>query len=142
MKRYFEAFSSEQIRVYLYDDLRDKPIELLQEIFDFLKVDNKFTPDLSTKYNISQLKRVPRNTRLHNFLTKDNYIKSVLKIFFPIKLRQTITGYLNKKNITQAKEPFKPSFSAQLRTQLIEEYKEDIFNLQALINHDLSRWLE
>lgn len=142
MKRYFDTFSTKQIRIYLYEDIRDEPLKTVQDIFKFLNVDRDFTPDFSQKYNVSQIKRMPRNTKLHNFLTQDNPIKSFLKVFLSNNLRKTITGYLRKKNTIKVNGAFKPSFSPQVRQQLMEEYREDILKLENLMNRDLSKWLE
>ncbi|MGB3514641.1 MAG: sulfotransferase [Microcoleaceae cyanobacterium] len=142
LKRYFDDFLSEQIRIYLYEDIRDEPLKTVQDIFKFLNVDRNFTPDFSQKYNVSQIKRMPRNTKLHNFLTQDNPIKSFFKVLFPVELRKIITGYIKKKNTVRVSESFKPSLSPQVRQQLLEEYREDILNLQTLIERDLSAWLK
>ncbi|MCL2930756.1 MAG: hypothetical protein MGG11_00140 [Trichodesmium sp. MAG_R03] len=113
----------------------------MQDIFKFLNVDNNFTPDLSQKYNVTQIKRMPRNTQLHNFLNQENPIKSFFKVLFPVELRKIMREIIREKNTVQVREPFKPSLSPQFRQQLLEEYREDLLNLQTLIDRDLSAWL-
>jgi hypothetical protein len=51
VKRYFDVFGQDQVKVYLYDDLRGKPSSMLGDIFRFLDVDETFVPDLSIEHN-------------------------------------------------------------------------------------------
>jgi hypothetical protein len=139
LKRYFDTFSQSQIRVYLFEDLATKPIEVVQNIFQFLEVDDTFVPDLSTQYNASIVPSnkaaVKKNEILHTFLTKTNPIKSILKPLLPVKQRQRLKTNLIATNLA------KPTLALELRQKLLEEYREDILKLQDLIQRDLSQWL-
>ena len=133
LKRYYDIFNRSHIKVYLYEDLNKRPLELVQDIFNFLGVDETFMPDMTTKHNVSA---IPKNRALHTFLTKKNPIKSALKLLFPKELRENITTSLKARNIG------KPELSPRLREELQREYRQDILNLQDLIQRDLSHWLE
>lgn len=132
LSAYYEQFDPQKIRVFLYEDLRSNPINLAQDIFRFLGVDDSFIPDISEKYNISKL---PNNQTLHQMLTKPNPIRSFLRPLFPKAMRQQIKSFLKEKNKT------KPQLDPQIRAQLIQDYKDDILKLQDLIQRDLSHWL-
>lgn len=55
LERFFEHFDRDQIGVYFYDDVKDRPRQLIQEIYSFLQVDTEFVPeDLATPLNKSQ----------------------------------------------------------------------------------------
>jgi len=133
LKRYFESFDSSQIRVYLYEELRENPISIAQDIFKFLSVDNKFVPDTDQRYNLTGL---PKNKSIKELINNPNPMKSILKPFLPKQLREYLKSYLKEKNM------FKPKLEPDLRRQLIEEYRDDILKLQELIQRDLSKWLE
>ena len=133
LKRYFETFDNSKIMVCLYEDLSDRPISLMQDIFRFLSVKTTFVPDISEKQNISF---VPKNRTLKALLTKRHPVKSVIKPFIPKKLRHQAVNHLEDWNRC------KPKLSPKLRKQLIEEYREDILKLQELIMRDLSGWLQ
>ncbi|MBZ8182773.1 sulfotransferase [Oscillatoria salina] len=45
LQQYFDLFPTRQIRVYLYDDLQENSLEMIQDIFSFLEVDSSFVPD-------------------------------------------------------------------------------------------------
>jgi len=43
---YYDLFPREQIKILLYDDLKDAPHPLLRDLFHFLDVDENFTPEI------------------------------------------------------------------------------------------------
>ena len=133
LRRYFDKFDRDQIRVYLYDDWKVNNIRILQDIFHFLNVDDRFVPDVSIKHNVSS---IPRSIALHKFLTKQNLIKSVLEPFLPRRVRRRAFVSLMNQNLTR------PQLSLELRNQLVGVYQQDILRLQDLIERDLSKWLE
>jgi hypothetical protein len=133
LQPYYEKFDPKQIKIYLYEDFIAKPIELVQNSFEFLEVDPTFVPNMEEKYNVSQ---IPRNQALHKFLNKPNRIKSLIKPFLPLKFRQNLQQQAKQKIL------FKPELKPSIRSQLIREYREDILKLQDLIQQDLSLWLK
>ncbi len=133
LKRYFDTFDHEQIRVYLFEDLHKNPVGLLQDIFQFIGVDNSFVPNTSMKAKVS---RVPKNRTLQNFLEKPNLIKDVLRLVLPANFRKPMAARTYRKNISD-----QPKLSPEIRQQLIQVYQEDILHLQDLIQRDLSKWL-
>ncbi len=134
LKRYFDQFDRNQLKVYLYEDLQSDPIGLMQDIFQFLGVDETFVPDTSQKHNVSL---IPRNKVLNKLFRQPNSIKSILKPFLPSRLRKQVKTNLINLNLQK-----KPQLQPEVRKQLIEEYREDILKLQELIQRDLSRWLK
>ena len=53
IKRYFDTFPHEQIKLYLYDQFSSNPLEVMRDIFKFLEVDDNFAPDLEKRYNVA-----------------------------------------------------------------------------------------
>ena len=132
LKRYFDLFDQDQIRIYIYDDFCTRPVEVIQDIFRFLEIDANFIPDTSVKPNVSG---VPQNKVLHAFLRQSNPLKTLLKTLLTAKLRKKIANNLMNLNLS------KPQLSPEIRNQLVEVFREDIVQLQDLINRDLSAWL-
>lgn len=133
LKVYYDTFDRDQIRIYLYDDWKSDNLKVLQDMFRFLNVDERFVPDLSMRYKDF---RVPRSKAIHQFLKNPHPIKTVFKPFFPKKFRRKSTEGLLNLNL------FKPHLKPKVRRQLTEVYREDIMKLQDLIRRDLSSWLE
>ncbi|GAB4528860.1 MAG: sulfotransferase [Pleurocapsa sp.] len=133
LKPYYDTFSPQQIKIFLYEDFVFNPQQVLQDIFQFLEINENFPLDLSKKHNVSQ---IPRNKTWHKFINQPNPIKSLIKPLMPLKFRQ------NLKQNAQTKNLYKPQLDPQVRQQLIAEYREDILQLEQLINRDLSQWLK
>jgi hypothetical protein len=133
LTRYYELFGQDQIRVYLYEDLKEDPVGTMQSIFRFLEVDDAFVPDTSLKYNVSG---IPRSRALQTFVEKPNPFKTVLKPFLPEGLRRRIRENLRQRNLS-----IPPPMPEDVRKKLTEAYREDILKLQDLIGRDLSGWL-
>jgi hypothetical protein len=134
LKRYYDRFSPEQIRVSLYEDFKSDPVGLMKGIFEFLDVDRAFVPDTSQRHNISL---APRNRAWHRFLTESNIIKKALKPFIPSGWRENLVQSLKDRNLGTP-----PEMPAELRHECIELYREEINNLEVLLQRDLSHWLE
>lgn len=130
LSRYWEYFSRSQLRVYLYEDLRNSPNWLLRDIFEFLEVDPNVAIDYSKQYNVTYY---PPNALLHSLLKDANPCKSVIKNLLPGSAVQTIKDKLYRSS--------KPTFPPTLRRQLTLAYREDILRLQDRIGRDLSTWL-
>ncbi len=127
LKQYLDAFGESQIRIYLYEDFRENPLLVCQDIFRFLDVDDTFAPDVSTRHNVY---RVPKTGMLRLLLSQRR--RSALKRFLPRSLRAPLAGALLAR----------PQFPAHVREQLVEEYRDDVLRLQRLIGRDLSSWLQ
>ena len=134
LKNYYDRFPREQIRVYLYNDWQREPLTILRDIFQFLGVDDQFIPDISVRYNIGQL---PRSQHLLRFLINPKHpLKNLIKPLVPFPIRQRLIRSLHKANLTTP-----PPLDPQLRRQLTERYRDDIRQLESLIERDLSAWL-
>lgn len=136
IQRYLQVFDRNQLKIYPYDRFKQNPTGILQDIFQFLEVDDKFIPDMSERYNVSGM---PQNSTLNKLMVKPNPIKSTINQMLPKEIRRGISNRLKQWNFRGYKKPPMPP---EIRQQLLREYREDILKLQELIHHDLSHWLE
>ncbi len=137
LKRYFDAFGRDSVKVYLYEDLGDAPLDTLRDAFRLLGVDDTFVPDVSLKRNVSGS---PRYKTLDRFLRRPSFVKEALKLYLPAGLRWRLSKAFDDLKTRNLVGP--PPVQPELRQQLIEAYREDVLKLQPLIGRDLSRWLE
>jgi Sulfotransferase family len=135
LKRYYDMFEPEQIKVFLYEDLKEDPLGLVQSAYRFLGVDDTFIPDVSLRYMPSG---IPKSKGLQTFLSRPNPLKSVLKLVVPRGLRRDLSAYAENRNIAGPPPPIEEN----VRKELIDSYREDILKLEDLIGRDLSKWLE
>ena len=126
---YFNLFSKEQIRIYLYDEFVAKPAVVLKDIFTFLDVDETFTPNLEKKYNASSVRRYAESP------TIDKTLHFAERGFRKLKLSSA-------EKIVHNHRIYKPVFAAETRKKLINYYADEISALEKLLNRDLSKWRE
>ena len=136
VKSYFDTFDRQQIKIYLYEDFQTNCDTFLQDLWQFLGVDDSFIPDMTQQLNVSA---IPKNNTLNKLLMRPNGLKSAIKSLLPITIRSYLADQLKNWNYNQYQ---KPEMSPEIRTQLTLTYKEDILKLQELIEQDLSHWLK
>ncbi|HET7481212.1 MAG TPA: sulfotransferase, partial [Rubrobacteraceae bacterium] len=136
LRPYFDLFERDQIRVYLQEDLHSDPLSVVQDVFRFLNIDDSYVPDVTKKHNGSG---IPKNKMLETLLGRPNPLKSILKETLPEKQRAHISARFARMRSRNLARP--PQLPAELRARLVEKYREDILNLQGLIQRDLSSWL-
>lgn len=130
VKWYLEVFPKEQVKIYLFDDYKANPTDILQDLSKFLGVDN-FNFDTNEKYNEAGM---PRFSKINYFINQTGIISFAKKIF-PHHWRAPLKKMLYRgDNIPKLKEEDKH--------WLINYYKEDVLKLQGLIDKDLSKWLK
>lgn len=135
LKRYFDIFERSQIKIYLYQDFKDSPLQVLQNIFQFLEVETNFLPNIEDKFNVSA---VPKNILLNKMILKPNLVKSLFKSVIPHTLSRQISYFFLQWNFRQSS---KQIMSIEVRQKLSLAYREDILKLQDLIQKDLTAWL-
>src|SRR5215208_4693193 len=137
LERYFDVFGRERVKVYLYEDLSNGPVGVLQDTFRFLEVNDSFVPDVSLRRNVSGS---PRYKTLDKILRRPSPIKDALKLYLPAGLRWRLSRAfddLKSRNLVQP-----PAVEPEIKRRLRGTYREDVLNLQELIYRDLSEWLE
>lgn len=127
LSRYYALFPASRIRVYLYEDLRDNPLEMIRDICRFLGVDDAFTPDMSIRYNVSG---EPRNGLVGSCLKAARPVRRWIERHAPARLLGTVRDAMLKR----------PGLDPDLRRQLMDECRCDILQLQDLIQRDLTHW--
>ena len=133
LSRYYERFPTEQIRVFLYEDLDRDPHGFLRELFRFLGVDDAFQPDVSVRWNPSGR---PRSRRFQRVLTGHHPVKEAVKRVIPPEWGHRVIDRIQVANLER------PPLSPETRADLVAGYEDDIRRLEQLIGRDLSGWLD
>lgn len=142
LKRYYDIFDKNQIRVYLFENFSRYTADVLRDLFTFLEVDNTFIPDLTVKHNVGSEQIILKNKTINDFLVKKSMIKSALMHITPDIFISMLKKRILKHNTDYAKNIVKSRLPVETRMRLISEYHEDITQLQELIGRDLSHWLK
>jgi hypothetical protein len=134
LSRYYDLFSREQIKVLIYDDFKDSPMDIIREVFQFLEVDSGFKPDMAIKHNKSG---IPKHAFLHKLLSNRQLVNTLgapLKLMLPKHFRRQALERVKNRNLV------KPELEQKIRNKLIEIYRQDIEILEGIIGRDLSSW--
>ena len=135
LKRYRARFPEAQIGVFLYDDLKEDLPGFMRQVFAFLEIDQEFDPRLAEHINASGN---PRSRFLHRFLTGNNAVKEALKPLVPYRARvvtRNIRTNIANRNLVSA-----PAMSNEVRRELLDRFRDDIHELEQMIDRDLSGW--
>ncbi len=142
LKTYYQLFDKDQIQVILYDDFKTDPLKVVQNIYDFIGVNNWYEPDFNTEYNVSG---IIKNPALDRLIGQKSVIKELAGKMSP-KIKEAVTNNQQLKkwvNQLRKKNLVKVPISTETRNAMIQEiYGHDIERLQELINQDLTNWLK
>jgi hypothetical protein len=131
VKRWLNTFPKENIRIFLFDELKENPINLVINILKFLEVDDSVYINTERKYNIVS---VPRFQRINNFFTKSG-IRNFFSNLLSDKMKQNIRRFwFGNKSIVK--------LNNQARELLLPYFEDDIKKLERIIDRDLSGWFK
>jgi hypothetical protein len=142
LKRYYDNFPKENIRVYLYENFIGDTAAVVEDIFKFLEIDATVKVATDIVYNKSG---TVKNKAVDNLVGQNSAIIVALKKVAPglhrwMKDNVLINRWLynlRNKNLQKA------DFSPKLRKDIVDKiYAEDIKKLSVLIGQDLSHWLK
>lgn len=146
---FLKFFPKEQILILIYEDIEKNPLGFIQKIYKFLGVDSNFIPPsinrkvfpttknllfmpFFSKANLEKTATFLRNRRA-NILIK--FLRTAkISSFVYFLLRRNIRDYS-----TAVPSP-KPAMNLETRQYLRGVYREEIKNLEKLINRNLNFW--
>lgn len=136
LMRFYDRFSSNQIKVLLYDDFRDNPVGVVRDVFSFIQVDPDFVPDMSAKPNVSGIPKSSLAQKLMYLLfIKRNPIKKIARLTLPESVRWRFTTTVRNRNLRRV--PLPPKLRRDLTNRY---YKSEIEKLEVLLNRNLRAW--
>jgi len=125
------AFGAERVRVWLFDDLVDRPHRTVREVFEYLGVDPTAPVDLTAVHNRSG---VPRSAALHRVLPGHQRRRQLAAVLPPPVRRAA----QRVRQLNQAPPPeLPPEVAARLRAL----YRDDVCRLEEILGRDLQSWL-
>jgi hypothetical protein len=131
LKRYFDLFPRDQIKIYLFEEFKQNTAKVVVDLFAFLGVDPNVSLDTSVRHNPAA---VPKFRMLNRLLYSPSLTRVARSLFPGMK---GAFQYLRYSNLRPA-----PKLPGDLRAELLKLYREDILKLQELLDRDLSLWLE
>ncbi|MFO0944656.1 MAG: sulfotransferase [Planctomycetota bacterium] len=131
LKRVFTHFPREQVKIFLYEDIEQKPERLLVELFQFLDIDSTYRP--------------PETRKRYNRILFPESQKFLAKIgmgFVVEMVKKTPVGDL-VKNYFHSRARIDALHEVEIAdvSHFREAFREDILELQEMLGRDLSAWL-
>jgi len=131
VKRLYDILGKDNVKVIIFDDLKEDTIKVLEDTYKFLGIENNNSEIAKTIY----LKNpgVSRMKILHNIYMNNKVIKTIKKIFINTKIHN-VKKYIHKIIYK------KLSVSPEIYGYLYQYYTDDIIKLEKLLEMKLDRW--
>ena len=134
VKRYYDRFEPEQIKVVVFEEFKSDNERIYREILDFLGVDPNFTPEYGTVNANKEVKFKAINDLVNSPLLK-NISKNLLSQEFNEFIRDNIV-----EKFLWHQAP-KVSMPEDIRLKLMQEYYPQVTQISDLIGVDLvAKW--
>jgi len=144
LKKYFEVFNAEQIKILIFEEVINDPQKYIKELYEFLGVDKEFVPPSLNKkvnktvvYNLKYpvIRKLLKSIK--NTVLSVPYGEKINKRIKKSKLDNKIMSkMLDKQEITA----FRQNITPEERKYLTSLFQDDIVRLEGLLGRDLSIW--
>ena len=135
VKRYFDAFGRERVKVILFDELKANTGRIYANTLEFLGADPEFVPD----FDVHNASAPTSNSWLYR-RWKASTLRYRVRSLAPQGVYDSIRK-MRKQSLQRAarRQPRAP-LDPELRAQLVTQFTPEIDRLEALIGRDLSAW--
>ncbi|MEP6467602.1 MAG: sulfotransferase domain-containing protein, partial [Parafilimonas sp.] len=147
IKNCLQFFSKQQLLVLDYDDLKNKPHELLKNVFRFLNIDESFTPNLDAKNVTGELKsKYLQQSIIKKSSTKKWIIDHLIDPWLPVNKRKLLKNKMFELNTSKQKQPVadvqvSEETLKKIKARLKEFYLHDTAQLDELLGTGFySKW--
>ncbi|MEY2477451.1 MAG: hypothetical protein QOG87_2766 [Actinomycetota bacterium] len=129
--RYFGLFPRSHVRVHLYEDFAADPAAVTKDVLEFVGVTvGDFEPDVSLRFNPGG---IPRSARLHDVVGNNSLLRRAM-MRLPAKVGRDVLVRVINRNLA------KPGMPADIRAELVEEFRPEVERLEVLLGRDLASW--
>jgi len=132
--RWFDTFPREQIHVILFEEFRERPAEVVSDLYSFLGVDPAFPVDADLRRNRSGQIRNPLARAAWN---RTATLRAVVAPWLPLRLRGRFFTWVASLPRTKAS---KPPLDPAIRARLTAELEDEIRALESLLDRNLDLW--
>lgn len=142
LKKYF---SDDNILILFYEDIKSKPEQVINKVYTFLEIDNQFNPDLKALNKTGSVRfKFIKDLVYNNNPIKKFLLKYVFDVIVPYDLKYrikiSILRFITKKDSFKSKNKPENKINNETRCFMYGLLKNDIENLENLLNKDLSNW--
>jgi hypothetical protein len=134
----FEVFGRPRVHVHLSEDLRARPLELVQGLYSLLGVDPRFRPDLERGANRASAARSQGLARLMGrVFDSRSRAKRALRACVPERVALALRQELVRWN----ERPFEvPPLEPETRSRLLTRFRDSNGRVAEILGRDLAAW--
>jgi hypothetical protein len=132
VRRFLETFGNENVRIYIFEEFAKDPRAICRDIFNFLDVDPDFKPAIA----IHNEARLPVSARLQFWL------RNRASRYLPFLSSRLRRKFLERLMALNTKLGSTPQRDTETEARLLERYREDIRQLEQILERDLSFWFD
>jgi hypothetical protein len=138
VQRYFDLFEQAQIKVIIYDDLKQDVAQVYRETCSFLDVD----PNVSVPLGVFNSHKRVRSRRLRDFTRQPPPVApGWAKKLVPLRMRKKLMWSVVKVALRfNTKYEQRAPMPDELRSRLQAEFAPEVERLSKLLRRDLSHW--
>lgn len=130
LDRFLEFFPREQIKIFLYEDIKERPAEVVAQVCNHIGIEPPTAPAaLRKRVNDSEAALLPLGLRL------------ALRPLKPIVKPLRNHDWFRRMRQPLARQVQYPPLEPDLRLRLRDFYADDVARLEPLLERDLSPWL-
>ena len=134
VKRYCDRFSSEQIKVVIFEEFKSENKRIFREILELLAVDPNFTPE----YEAINVNKEVKFKAINNLINSP-LVKSISKNLVSQEFNEFIRDNIVEKYLWYSAPKVK--MPEDIKIQLMREYKPQVVKISELLNIDLlAKW--
>ena len=134
LKHYYNFFDPSQVKIIFLDSLKTDFPDTMKSVFSFLGVDENYAVDNSEEHNTYKTGRVKSLGRVKR---RGKRFRKIISAVLPKSVRNKILDSMFTK---ASAEGSKVKLTAEDRKFAHEIFKEDIAELEQLLQTDLSKW--
>lgn len=141
LKRFLEHFDAKNVKIILFEDLKNNQLETINSCFEFLGIQplenlKEVTSNKTVKVRFPQLYR-----RMRVFMFNKSKTSEIVKHLFPVKFRRKYKKKATEilLSVLKTKKPL-PQITDKERAFLRNLYKDDVLLLQQITDLKFTSW--
>jgi hypothetical protein len=141
IREFLKYFPKANMKFIIFEEFINYMEKSIKEIFYFFRIEDRVDINYNIKSNPATLPRSKfiQHHIINQLLKRDNLIKKIGKKI----ISQDIGSAISHKLINLNRKPYKPPvMSEKTREYLSDIYREDIKQLEKIIEKDLSFWFK
>jgi hypothetical protein len=139
LKKVYHFFSPEQVKVVIFEEMRQEPLKILRDIFRFIGVSEDFVPNMKVRNKTKGGFRSAVLAKLTYNHPSTEFARRLSRAMIPFSFRERIRRKLVA--INRVERP-RPEFPEHVRQLLMDYYRDEIVELESLLGRKVTAWLD